>query len=145
MFCVIRCPSCGNVQGSSYPIKTSGCQHCGKRINIEKIGIIGSFEDQEKMREFIREIKWKGGEDLASEVSDFMTNEPKGNRPKTRSKTAVRSEMINIISEGEISINDLLNRMREKGFEEDLTESILTDLHKAGTIYHPKLNTVKMV
>ena len=145
MFSVVRCPSCGNIQGTAYPIKTTSCQKCGKNIILKKDGILGTFEDQEGMRAFIREIKWKGGGDLASEVSTFITNDLETIKPNKTSRASMRKNILDIITNSEISLQDLLIETRTRGFDDDCVESIIADLHVSGLIFYPRLNVLKIV
>lgn len=143
VYCIVRCPHCSNIQGGRYPIKRTRCQRCSKTINLERIGLTGTYESLKEMRAVLISLKWGNEEPLYHEGAELESKKGaiKGGSPKGRD--GLRKILLEIIEE-ESSRDIIFKRGASKGYEIELIEEVIEELMAHGLIHSPRHGILKM-
>jgi hypothetical protein len=145
VYCISKCPYCKNVKGCKYPIKTTTCNICGKRFNLEKIGVIATFSSLGEMQVALRTINWKGDEEPKIDQLVEMEGGKRNGQNKERiGKDHLRTSILKRLEM--ISSRDrLIDELKSLGFEPGDIEETLEELISKGLVYSPRYGTLKLV
>ena len=141
MFCILKCPKCGNIQGSRYPIKISRCIRCSTSIDLERMVGMKLFDSHKDMLTTIQAIKMK-----KIDIEDISTKLPihidRIIKPVNRSyiRDLILRSTIDIIS-----FNDLFDMTNRSGIEETMVEEELDKLISSGEIFIPREGFLRKV
>ena len=144
VYCALRCPKCGFVQGARYPLKRSSCKRCARMINIQKTGVLGIFEDEGTFRSYIRDRKWEGDESEALELSFFIQKEEK-KKEAAISKDRLRKIIIDILEDGTENLDGIMEKLSEREIDKDRIIDAIEDLIRAGEVYNPRADRYSLV
>jgi hypothetical protein len=137
----VRCPKCLNIQGSTYPIKTTRCRRCSKNIDLEKIRPIGIYDDHCTMQEHLMQMKW----DRKIPLEELRESMEELGRPLTVSSPKGRDRLRRAILdgiEGTVSVEDLVASFLSIGYTREEVESCIEELIRQGLLYSPKLGLI---
>ncbi|MGA1848365.1 MAG: hypothetical protein ACMUHB_03405 [Thermoplasmatota archaeon] len=142
MYCIVRCPKCLYIQGTTYPIKTTRCRRCSKSIDLEKIGPLGIFEDHDSMQRHLIEMKW-GREAPVEELKETLEN---ATRPQTGSPQRGRDKLRRSIldrAQDIISVEELVRVLSSEGYEREDIEACVEELIQGGMLYSPRYGLIR--
>ncbi len=145
MFGIVRCPRCGRLQGIELGHKTASCRNCGTRNSLEKLSVIGPFQNQEEMRKRIWDIKSgemeEGESSLSRELLESYAEQEKG----VVSKKHKEGMILDLLSERISTFCQILESMGKYGMKEEELEEILMNLSENGIIFSPKYGVYGLV
>lgn len=145
MFGIIKCPICGEIQGVETRYRTTACRKCGKRIEVAKTGLLGTFDDQKSMRKAIWDMKSSKMESEEIDLRDEMIRDVGPARKRDLNRQGKEDLLISVIEKGTEDIDLILEKMITYDICEDEVVAILRSLQKKNLIYSPRYNIFRSV
>ncbi|MGA1792648.1 MAG: hypothetical protein ACMUHM_01730 [Thermoplasmatota archaeon] len=142
MYCIVKCPFCKNLQGGVYPVKTTRCQVCSKRIDLHRTGLIGVYDDLKEMQGNLMAKKWEGGdeEDLIEVVQ--TTGEPVERKKRLHGRDGIRKAILQKL-ETDLPRNALIEEIVREGHDKDTVEEVLEELIEKGLVHYPRYSLLR--
>ncbi len=141
---MIKCPYCKNIQGARYPIKTTRCFLCSKKIDLGKIGPMATFDDRNELRNALMAVKIKDVD--PEELMEISQKVPQEERKinKGKGKDHLRRSILGS-SIDHIHLKDLIEIISEYGYDMDEIHRTIDELVEKGLLYRPDMETVASV
>jgi len=140
----VKCPFCKNLQGGQYPVRSTKCQVCSKRIDLAKTGLIGTYEDLKEMQGNLMAMKWGGeGENDLKEVITAADANPEMKKP-LRGRDGIRKGILEKL-ETDLPRDVLVEDMVNEGNEKELVEEVLEELIEMGLVHYPRYSLLRKV
>jgi len=144
VYCIVKCPFCKNLQGGQYPVKITKCQVCSKRIDLQRTGLIGTYDDLKEMQGNLMAMKWGGeGENELKEVIGSTDTKVDIKRP-FRGRDGIRSSILEKL-ETDLPREILMDLMISEGNDRGLIEEVLEELIEQGLVHYPKYSLLRKV
>ncbi|MGA1820507.1 MAG: hypothetical protein ACMUHU_05805 [Thermoplasmatota archaeon] len=144
MYCIVKCPFCKNLQGGRYPVKVTKCKVCSKRIDLEKTGLIGTYEELKEMQGNLMAMKWKG-EDEDDLVDVIAKSEPTAEAKKTsKGRDGIRRAILEKL-ETDHPRDLLVKELASEGNDIELVEIVLEELIENGLVHYPRYALLRKV
>jgi hypothetical protein len=139
VFCILKCRSCGFIQGASYPIRASTCKRCGKKLNLLKNPPIGKFRSLKEMQANLISIEWNDENALPN---NFLVKERES---KLNNKNTLREMIVEKIGAHGIEIKVLIKELKIHDYEEKDIDLTIHELKLSGMIYCPSYGFYRIV
>jgi hypothetical protein len=167
-YSVIVCPGCRQHAQITEPgKKTLRCQHCGSLLKVQKLRVLGSFEELSEAVDFRTrlqaEISGKGKETFflktfpeekgssgsedkpVQKTPEFSVSAvSSGGESARKGRKSIMTEILKA-SGGKMRIEEFREKALEKGIAEEKFETILKKLMETGDIYSPEPGIVKLI
>jgi len=144
VYCIVRCPYCKNLQGGQYPVKMTKCQVCSKRISLEKVGLIGVYDDLKEMQGNLMVMKWSGEneDDLKGIIK--VADTPIERKKTSGGRDGIRKMILEKL-ETDLPREVLIKDMVKEGNDMELVENVLDELIEMGLIHYPRYSLLRKV
>ena len=113
-----------------------------KKIDLEKIGPVGTYDTHNEMQITLRSMKWKGTDDpivvdiiQTQKITSSIQKDVKG-------KDTLRRSILDLLDT--ISLRDqVFKKLVEEGYDSDLIESTIDELITKGLVYSPRYSILR--
>lgn len=139
VFCILRCRSCGFIQGASYPIRASTCKRCSKKLDIIKNPPIEKFRSLKEMQANLISIKWN---DENTPLNKMLEKDLE-RRPNN--KNTLRETIIEKIGIHGIEKKVLIRELSIHDYEVNDIDLTIIELKLSGIIYSPSYEFYRIV